>query len=88
MTVCVWWRLVGLLWGSAWVPLARRLRIACAGGETGGRAPPTGVRTLDAQRQWIVQEMDHFGVRLNLEGAVAAALSCSVERLTDELRPL
>ena len=34
-------------------------------------ALPAGVRTLDAQRQWIVQEMDHFGVRLNLEGLVA-----------------
>ncbi|XP_043221903.1 uncharacterized protein LOC122381598 isoform X2 [Amphibalanus amphitrite] len=35
------------------------------------RYPPDNVisrvRTLDAQRQWIVQEMDHFGVRLNLE---------------------
>ena len=46
-------------------------------GERRGCAP-AGVRTLDAQRQWIVQEMDHFGVRLNLEGAAAAARVLSV----------
>ncbi|KAF0308608.1 Rho GTPase-activating protein 20 [Amphibalanus amphitrite] len=47
------------------------------------RYPPDNVisrvRTLDAQRQWIVQEMDHFGVRLNLEAMSIQEESMSIQ---------